>query len=79
MNCISSLAKCYGEGYKKGQRHQFFQLGIFQFDGRDKSNKQNSITLVREMAFGLEIKEGFMKVVAFYLYFKKKKSLKYKE
>ena len=74
MNCISSLAKCYGEGYKKGQRHQ-----IFQFDGRDKSNKQNSITLVREMAFGLEIKEGFMKVVAFYLYFKKKKSLKYKE
>ena len=48
MNCISSLDKCYGEGYKKGQRHQFFHLGIFQFDGRDKSNKQNSITLVRE-------------------------------
>ena len=31
------------------------------------------------MAFGLEIKEGFMEVVAFYLYFKKNKSLKYKE
>lgn len=48
MNCISSLAKCYGEGYKKGQRHQFFQLGIFQFDGRDKFNKQNSITCKRD-------------------------------
>ena len=33
---------------KRDEGISFFQLGIFQFDGRDKSNKQNSITLVRE-------------------------------
>lgn len=33
---------------KRDKGTSFVQLGIFQFDGRDKSNKQNSITLVRE-------------------------------
>lgn len=78
---MSTVYQIFGQvlwWYTKGDKTPFFQLEIFQFDGRDKPSKQNSIILMKELenvigtnrndrdnVWFKEIKEGFMEDVSF--------------